>query len=375
MAPLPLREIQMNRAALVATVLLLSACGSGGPTGSATSPAASPIATPVASPTPTALCTASNRCLALVTLRGSSHFVVRDVTDISRATTVADLGAISVPQFAGATQVSYVDGSDLLVVPLTGSPRTRVASSPGLVNFPFAWSRDGAAAYLSQTESALTVHQVAGGKDTVIANSVPVIPGVGCESQFCPGTDSWDLTLAYSPYGNAISFVDHVASVSTFSIWSPSGQVLDASDSDGRFMAVWSGNGLYFRDDKTGVLVWRSGSVSTFMPSSQWIHPKASPAGGQIVYATKDRQGWHHVFVVDIAARHVQEIKKARSGPEYLTSRYLWYRGERACAASDGCPPGWSVVNSGKTYIYDLQTGVEYSSIITGVYDVWPRGA
>jgi len=60
----------------------------------------------------------------------------------------------------------------------------------------------------------------------------------------------------------------------------------------------------------------------------------------------------------------------------FLTSRYIWYEGERACVAADVCgsAPGGHPLN-GKTYIYDLQTGTETESIITGVADVWPQPA
>jgi hypothetical protein len=71
----------------------------------------------------------------------------------------------------------------------------------------------------------------------------------------------------------------------------------------------------------------------------------------------------------------VRELKKGRAEPAYLTSRYIWYKGERACVAADQCPPGWGVVASGKTYIYDLVTGTETASIIDQVFDVWPHPA
>jgi hypothetical protein len=71
----------------------------------------------------------------------------------------------------------------------------------------------------------------------------------------------------------------------------------------------------------------------------------------------------------------VRELKKGRSEPAFLTSRYIWYKGERACVAADYCPTGWAVAESGKTYIYDLQTGTETESVITHVFDVWPHPA
>ena len=139
-------------------------------------------------------------------------------------------------------------------------------------------------------------------------------------------------------------------------------------------MSVWSGDTLYF-PGPTGVDMWRDGVTSSFLPGVTWIRPKASSAGGQIVYASTDAQGWAHTFVVDTSTRTVLELKKARSAPAFLTSRYVWYKGQRACVAADYCPSGRTVVDNGKTYIYDLLDGTETESVITQVFDVWPHAA
>ena len=150
---------------------------------------------------------------------------------------------------------------------------------------------------------------------------------------------------------------------------------LNNSDSQGATMSVWSGTGLYFRDE-AGVHVWRGGSVSTFLPGVVWIRPNASPAAGQVIYVSRDRDGWANTFIVDTTTRVVREIKAHRGNPVYLTSRYIWYAGERDCVPADGCgehPPFHPA--SGKTYIYDLQDGTETASVITSVADVWPHAA
>jgi uncharacterized protein YqjF (DUF2071 family) len=135
---------------------------------------------------------------------------------------------------------------------------------------------------------------------------------------------------------------------------------------------VWSGGSLYFRDDK-GVEVWRDGVVSPFLPGVAWVRPKASPGGGKIVYEVRDAQRWSHTYVVDTSTRQVRDLGKAHAEPVFLTSRYIWYLGERACVAADGCGTRVAGVPSGKTYIYDLQDGTQSESIITSVADVWPH--
>jgi hypothetical protein len=311
--------------------------------------------------------------LALVTLRGSNSYVVRDLTDMSHPRTVGKLGTISAPVFVSATELSYAVDSSLFRVPLAGSPKTLVTSQGGAG----IWSPDGSAVLYTTytgTEKA-TVHQLKAGRDQVLG-SVKGVGAGGCESiAGCAIVNSLDYRLVYSPDGSLVSLVTAGFSGSVFRIWSSDGALRKSSDSQGPTMSAWSGPSLYFRDNK-GVEVWQGGAISSFLPGVTWITPKASPSGGQIVYAARDSGGWAHTYVVDTATRAVRELKKARTAPVFLTSRYIWYAGERACVAADACgaQPPWHP-RSGKTYIYDLQTGTETESVITSVADVWPHAA
>jgi hypothetical protein len=181
--------------------------------------------------------------------------------------------------------------------------------------------------------------------------------------------------LLYSPDGTQISLVINSFGVSVFRLWSADGKLLKSNDSRAITMSAWSGKALYFRDD-SGVSVWRDGSISTFLPGVAWIKPSASPAGGMLVYSVRDSDGWAHVQVVDIATGKTRELNRARTGAVFLTARFIWYGGERACVASDQCGPSPPIhPSSGKTYIFDLQDGTETESIITNVFDVWPHPA
>lgn len=362
---------------LAMAALLAAACGSANPPATAGGPSPTssftPSPTAVATPSPTQQVECpppSNRCLAVVALRGVNPWVVRDITSITHPKTVSTF-MTSPPQFVSGTDLSYSDDSGLFRAPLTGSPRTLVSKSgQGSI---FDWSPGGTTvAYLAQSGSGLALHLHGAGQDRVIAGSIPAIPVTGCESQFC-GQD-WDLGLSYSPTGAYISLVESLAGVNAFRLWSSDGKLLISSDSASRSMSVWSGDTFYFPGAK-GVDMWRDGVTSSFLPGVTWIRPNASSAGSQIVYASKDAQGWAHTFIVDTTTRQVHELKKARSAPRFLTSRYVWYKGQRACVASDYCPSGWTVVDSGKTYIYDLQDGTETESVITQVFDVWPHAA
>jgi len=301
--------------------------------------------------------------------------VVRDLTDINHPKTVGNLGAVVAPVFISANEVSYAVDAKLYRLPLAGTPKTLVTGKGAAGT----WSPDGkAVAYTTFSGNCTgtnTVHQLTAGHDQVLGS----VPGGGCgdcQTIANCGIENWlDARLLYSPDGGSISFVMSGFGAGAFRVWSSDGRLLISDDSKGGTMSAWSGPGLYFRDIN-GVEVWRGGVISQFLPGVKWITPRASPAGDQIVYVARDSGGWAHTYVVDTAMRTVRELKKARSHPAFLTSRFIWYQGERACVASDQCganPP--THPDSGKSYIYDLQTGTETESIITSVSDVWPHPA
>ncbi len=357
---------------LAVAALVAAGCGplAGSPTGNATS---APRATRTVTSSAAGICAPSNPCLALVTLRGNDAIVVTDLTDIADPKAVATLGTGVVPVFVSATELSYADDGGLVRVPLAGSPKTVVSrQAVGL----FAWSPDGSSVvYTTQSAAGIDVHQLTAGVDRVVG-SAPSGGVGGCETiAGCAIANSLDFRLAYSPDGAYVSLVVSGFAPSTFRLWSSEGRLLRGNDSQGTTMSVWSGSSLYFRDSG-GVEVWRDGVVSTFLPGVAWIRPHASPGGGQIAYVARDNSGWAHTYVVDTTTREVREIKTARAEPIFLTSRYIWYRGERACTDADSCGPQPPFhPSSGKTYIYDLQNGTETESIITSVDDVWPHPA
>jgi hypothetical protein len=311
----------------------------------------------------------------LVSLKGSTDFVVRDITDIDHPFTVSTLGSQVdyASRFINAGEISTTaDGSMGLVrMPLSGSPKTVVAACGAN---PSAWSPDGtAAAYMHRTADPKVqdLHVVSRGYDRVTDSTPALDFGVGCESRGCG--DNWDVRLLYSPGGSYISLVQQLP-VSVFRIWTAGGKVIKSADGSTATMSVWSGDSLYWRDDQ-GVQMWRNGAQSLVLPGVSWTGPHASSGGGKVVYMTRGvNYSTARIHVLDTASGKAREIALSRSYPSFLTSRYIWYRGERACVATDRCIEGPTIA-TGTTYIYDLETGVESESIITNVWDVWPRGA
>ena len=187
--------------------------------------------------------------------------------------------------------------------------------------------------------------------------------------------------MLFSPDGAYVSFVRQPSVAfmrqspnATLRIWTSAGKLVKSIDGSLATMSVWSGDTLYWRDDK-GVEAWRDGVQSVPLPGTYWVRPHASPAGGQVVFEVRDAYvGRATVFLFDTKTGKTRVIAQDRSEPAFLTSRYLWYQGERGCTQSDKNCVG-TTIETGLTYIYDLQTGQEFRSIITGVYDVWPHAA
>jgi hypothetical protein len=359
--------------ALAVGALLASACGTPATghvtSGSRTTPTSTIGATPLTNP-----CTPSNRCLALVSLRGSTQYAVRDITDIHHPTSVTTFTSPGLPSFAGPAAVSYAKGPTLLRLSWPGVP-TKVAEPPrGLYFNTYAWSPDGASvAYVTPFNSGAQLRLISGGQDRIIAPIATLVPTHSCPYASC--ADQADIRLLFSPDGTSISFVQNYGGPSLY-VWSLAGKLLltDASESD--MMSVWSGSALYFRDD-AGVERWEAGVKSVLLPGVAWIRPKASSVEGQIVYEVRDPAGTSHIRILDTSSGTTREIAKSRSEPAFLGSHYLWYKGERPCVTGDSPPCGGSVktTDSGKTYIYDLQDGTEAQSLITRVLDVWPHPA
>lgn len=318
--------------------------------------------------------TASNRNLALVSLGQSDEFVVRDVTNIDHPFTASSLGSLVDygAVFVNANELSDAIGDvGLFRMPLDGSAR-HVVTPCGAK--PLAWSPDGTqAAYVAGTADPKVeaLHLVTAGLDRVVDSMPAQDFGVGCEASGPGCADNWEISLLFSPDGAFISFMQQLP-VSVFRIWTRDGVQVKALDGTTATMQVWSGNTLYWRDDK-GVEAWRNGIQSLVLPGVQWVRPHASSAGGQIVFEVRDaKDATAHVRLLKVATGSAQEVAASRSEPAFLTARYLWYLGEDPCSAPDPCVGPTKVT---AYYIRDLQTGTEYLSVIKQIWDVWPHPA
>lgn len=345
------------------------ACSPGSSAVSHSSPNATPRpcsdVTPPQFPSPAT----SDRNLEVVQFKGSGAYMVRDITDILHPVTLATFTAQNArPQFVSGGEVSFIDAAGLELMQVAGSSKHLVTRCAQL----FAWSPDGTTlAFVTENEEMHLVRD----RQNRLAASMPTWPGgFACASQSC--ADSWESALRYSPNGASISLIQYLPGV--FRIWTSDGTVLAASDfsstgSAGRTMSVWSGDTFYFRDP-AGVEKWKGGTQTVVLPGVGWIRPHASPAGGQIVYGTRDAAGIPRPYLLDTATGKVRALSSWRSEPVFLNTHLIWYQEERACLPTDRCIAGPTTL-TGRTFVYDLADGTEIESPIASVADVWPHPA
>ena len=310
--------------------------------------------------------------LELVHLKGGPVTdVVRDITDILNVRTVFQFDG-GPATFVSGTVLAYVQGPSLLKRPLCGSPSAVVAPEHGIYFNAYAWSPDGSAvAYVTSAGSETQIRILDHGKDRLLAGLPSLSPNHACPYQSC--ADQSDIRLLWSPDGKHISLVQNLGGPS-LRVWSMDGAVELSSDAESAFMSAWSGDALYFRDTH-GVEVWRGSGETLALPGVAWVRPRASPGGGQIVFATRDGSGMAHVQVLDTRSGATREIAKSRSEPAFLNSHLVWYQEERPCGPSDNCEAGFKYIASGRTFVYDLQDGSEFESVVQSVMDVWPHAA
>lgn len=357
--------------AAIALVALTSGCVPGQKSTSSSTPGTGTHTSPAAS-TATGACSQAGTNLEIVRLKGATTYYVRDITDILQPKTVAQFDG-STPQFASATVVSFVRGPTLLRMSLCGPPAVTTVAEPahGLYQESYSWSPDGrSVAFVTNIDTATQVRVAADGQDRLIGSLPVLTPTNACVYLACAGES--DFRLLYSPDGANVSLVQNLGGPS-LRVWSSGGKVLVGSDSESNLMSAWSGSSLYFRDDK-GVEVWHAGSQSLLLPGVAWVRPKASPAGGQIVFATRDDAGVGHIQILDTATGKTREIARSRSEPAFLNSHLIWYQEERPSTSAEA-PTAGKAVPTGKTYIFDLQDNSESESLIASVYDVWPHPA
>jgi hypothetical protein len=320
--------------------------------------------------------------LVLLTLRGTTGIVVRDISDLSNPISrcvVHGTGA-NFLRFMDWSHISYIvtspDGTGALYLAdlLTRrSSLVRAWTDEASLYWVYAWSPDAKTlSYLSSNTEGVTWHVLSAAGDVTLSRFGP-IPGRGINP------DSDDAMTGFSADGQYVA-LEHTFSGSEtatppFQIVRLSDHKLVYSRKDGT-MATWAGAGarLYFRT-VAGVESWDpKAGVQVVVPGLAWSHPWPSADGLRIVYTAADGTGNHHVGYLRLADRplvgNVLSFQP-RAGAAFLNSTLVWYAEESPCSQVScgfGGPP-----LTGRAYLHDLVTGTERASIDTAVFDSWPH--
>ena len=380
--------------------VLIAACGNNSTAHPSATPSTHAATTPFPFPSPspngvtpppraTVTCASkipSGAQLALVTLRGGTGIVVRDVTDVQQPVSRCSISGGSHLRFVNGTHISYIvmSSSDLgasgalYLVDLQTQTTSlvRAWASGGYLSWVYAWSPDGQAlSYLSSDPTGVAWHLLSASGDRTLS-TLGKVPARDVNSDVDDGMVGFSAdglyvaleeTFTYSYKGSVIGLAP------PFQVVRIADEKVVYTRTDGA-MATWSAGGahLYFRTT-AGVQSWDPpGHVGTLAAGLSWIHPWPSADGTHIAYTTLDPQGNHKAAVIDLGgAPTIQLSTEPRVGAAFLTSALVWDAGETICTTVTPCGLGGPPL-TGVTYISDL-AGVENESIDHDFFDSWPH--
>jgi hypothetical protein len=278
--------------------------------------------------------------------------------------------------YAAGTEGDHSDGVDGTFDILGATNKTvRRWHNGGFGASTFAWSRDGALAYILAAPAgppgwaaeSWEIHVVNQGQDQTLA-TLPGVPSRGI-------SEGDQLFLAFSPDGQYLALESTLTSSPNQEGWFQAWRVSDGSPLapplHGTAMAVWAQDSLFFWD-QAGVHRWDiGGTTSLIFPGVRWLEPRASPDGKWIAYSLRDSTCLPHVNVLNVATGSSFPVSSGgRDGAIFLTPTILWDNEQRPddppCAMSRSLP-------TGVTFLYNVATRQESRSTITAVTDVWPR--
>jgi hypothetical protein len=393
------RSACMKAFALVVVPVVLGACGNTSGTHAASTPTAQSSGAPFVFPSPSvngltppprATITCASRIpagakLVLVTLRGGSGIVVRDITDVNQPVSRCSINGGAHLRFVNGTHISYIVTSSqdqgasgaLYLVDLQTQTTSlvRAWASGGYLSWVYAWSPDGQAlTYLNSDPTGVAWHLLSASGDRTLS-TLGTVPARDVNLDVDDGMVGFSADGKYVALEETFTYQDKGKVIGT----APPFQIVRVADgkvvysrTDGT-MAVWSAAAarLYFR--ATGVMSWEpSGQVGTVAAGLSWIHPWPSADGTHITYTTLDAQGNHKAAVMDLAGGPTLQLSsEPRVGAAFLTSELVWYAGETICTTVTPCGLGGPPL-TGTTYISDL-AGVEAESKDHDFYDSWPH--
>lgn len=320
---------------------------------------------------------------ALITLKGSSHLLLADVTDPLHPRPICTITGSWTPQLVSQQMVSWsaTQGSPGSPGPsvigtldlFTGTSALAASwTGGGAMDGLHSWSPDQSSTlvYVTSDATAVTVHLLSGGGDRVLS-TYGAVPGRG----FNPNED--DAFIGFSPDGAYFAFEQTLTgSGDHLVVWSRSGAVFSQANAT---MATWGSTGskLYFRQPNAAVVyVWDSTGLvgnrsQAFGQQLAWIRPRADAGDDYLAFTVRDSNGVPHVWLYGHGGRAGGELPNERSTPSFVNSATVFLVEEAPCAA--GCGIGPAIQPDGNTFTYSIAAQAETASTIVSVLGSWPR--
>jgi len=320
---------------------------------------------------------------ALITLQGSTHPVLADVTDPVHPRTICTITGSWTPQLVSQQMVSWsatqgspgTPGASVIATLdlFTGTGALAAGwTGGGFMDGLHSWSPDQSSTlvYVTSDASAVTVHLLSGGGDRVVS-TFGAVPGRGVN----PNED--DAFIGFSPDGAFFAFEQtFTGSGDHLDVWSRSGLVFSQANAT---MATWGSTGskLYFRQPNAAVVyVWDSAGPAgnrsqAFGQQFAWIRPRADAGDDYLAYTVRDSNGIPSVWLYGHGGRAGGQLPNERSTPSFLNSGTVFLIEEAPCGANCGLGP--ATQPDGKTFTYSIASQAETASTIASVLGEWPR--
>jgi hypothetical protein len=208
-----------------------------------------------------------------------------------------------------------------LAIELAGGARTE-ATSPARVIDAFAWSEDGALAYVAHSSAPTSGSRLVIRPSRGAASAVALPPAVGGPTPI----------LRFSPDGRLLLLVDAAlaaggASQGTLQVRRLDGSLLFQATAASE--ATWAGSRRVYFMDARGVNVadLAAGTTRTILPGARWRAPDTSPDGRTVVFELAGARGVPRLELVDTSTDAVLPGFERDGGttPRFVSPTDIWF--------------------------------------------------
>jgi hypothetical protein len=235
--------------------------------------------------------------------------------DRAQATAVPTIASDA--RFTATGAISYLLPDSIHTLGLAGGARTE-ATSPARVIDAFAWSDDGALAYVAHSSAPTSGSRLVIRPSRGAASAVALPPAVGGPTPI----------LRFSPDGQLLLLVDPaLGAAGTLQVRRLDGSLLFQAAAAAE--ATWAGSRRVYFMDARGVNVadLTTGMTRTILPGVRWRAPDASPDGRTLVFELAGERGVPRLELLDTSTDAVLPGFERDGGttPRFVSPTEVWF--------------------------------------------------